>query len=304
MSQVSPGWYPDPSGRYAQRYHDGTRWTEHVADASGTRNIDNPDAPGGPATGGYGGQPSGQGYGYDQSGQGAGGYGGQPSGQGHGQPGYGGQPSGQGYGGQPSDQGYGQPSGQGYGAQGGQQGYGAQGGQQGYGPPGYGQQGYGQPGYGQQGYGYGAPSSRGSGFTLTFGLIAAGVGALLVLLSLFSLDFLKAGGQGASLGDLESAPGSVLPKGLDTYASFGRILAIFAVIFAVVAAAKLLSQVANVAIIAAGVVGVFALWSLVAMFMSPKGVDTSPAIGAFVGLLGYAGLIAGQFLTQPVGSSS
>src|SRR5688500_20352318 len=26
-----PGWHPDPFGRYQQRYHDGARWTEHVA---------------------------------------------------------------------------------------------------------------------------------------------------------------------------------------------------------------------------------------------------------------------------------
>jgi hypothetical protein len=27
-----PGWYPDPYGRYRQRYHDGTAWTAHVHD--------------------------------------------------------------------------------------------------------------------------------------------------------------------------------------------------------------------------------------------------------------------------------
>jgi uncharacterized membrane protein YuzA (DUF378 family) len=310
MSQVSPGWYPDPSGRFAQRYHDGTRWTEHVADASGNRNIDNPDAPGGPA-GGYGGQQQpAQGYGYDQGGQagqaGGPGYGGpggqQQSGQGYGQPGYGQPTSGQGTGGQPSGQGYGTPSGQGYGPPGGQQGYGQQ---PGYGQQGYGQQpGYGQPGYGQQGYGYAAPSGGSSGFTLTIGLIVAGVGALLVLLSLFSLDFIKIQGQGGSLGDVDKAPGSLLPKGLDTYASFGRLLALLAAVFAVVVAAKLLSQLPNAAIIAVAVVGVCALWSVLAMFSSPKGLSADPAIGAFVGLLGYAGLIAGQFLPQPVGSSS
>ena len=68
-----------------------------------------------------------------------------------------------------------------------QQGYG----QQGYGQQGYGQQGYGQQpgGFGQPAYGYGAPSS--GGFTPTIGLIVGGVGGLLVLLSLFVLDFLK-----------------------------------------------------------------------------------------------------------------
>ncbi|MDY7106673.1 MAG: DUF2510 domain-containing protein [Actinomycetota bacterium] len=44
MSQTTPAWYPDPSGRFAQRYHDGNRWTEHVLDAGGNRNTDAPVA--------------------------------------------------------------------------------------------------------------------------------------------------------------------------------------------------------------------------------------------------------------------
>lgn len=31
--QVSPGWYPDPTGRHGARYWDGTTWTERVTDA-------------------------------------------------------------------------------------------------------------------------------------------------------------------------------------------------------------------------------------------------------------------------------
>lgn len=301
MSQVSPGWYPDPSGRFAQRYHDGTRWTEHVADASGSRSIDNPDAPGGPAAGSYGagGQ---QGY---SSGQG---YGQQPAGPDYGAPsgGYGQQQptSGQGYGQQPGyptpqppagyGQGYEQSGGQGYGQQ---PGYG----QQDYGQPGYGQPSSGQ-GYGQQSYGYGAPAARGGGFQLTVGHIVAGVGALLLLLSLFSLDFLKVSGQGGSLSDINKVPGDLLPAALDTYAGFGRLLALLVIVLAGLAIFKVFAQVPSMPMIAAGVAGVFALWSLVAMFSSPKGFDASPALGAFVGLLGYAGLIAGQFLNQPVGA--
>jgi len=30
---ANPGWQPDPTGRHGLRYHDGIRWTEHVADA-------------------------------------------------------------------------------------------------------------------------------------------------------------------------------------------------------------------------------------------------------------------------------
>ena len=300
MSQVSPGWYPDPSGRFAQRYHDGTRWTEHVADASGSRSIDNPDAPGAPAAGSYGagGQQdysSGQGYGQQQAGPEYGapseGYGQQPtSGQGYGQqPGYATPQPPAGYG-----QGYEQSSGQGYGQQ------------PGYGQQGYGQQGYGQPppgqGYGQPGYGYTAPAARAGGFQLTVGHIAAGVGALLLLLSLFSLDFLKVSGQGGSLSDIDKVPSDFLPAALNTYAGFGRLLALLVIVLAGLAIFKVFAQVPAMPMIAAGVAGLFALWSLVAMLSSPKGFDASPAVGAIVGLLGYAGLIAGQFLSQPVGA--
>jgi hypothetical protein len=250
MSQVSPGWYPDPSGHFAQRYHDGTRWTEHVADAGGNRSVDNPDAPA-QAAGSYGAQ------------------------QGYGQQGYG----------QPGDQGYGQQ--------------------------GYGQPGYGQPGYGQPGYGYGAPGAASGGITPTVGLIAAGVGALLVLISLFGLDFLQIKVSGVStfkfgLGDVSDAGGNI-PAAIDTYASFGRFLAVLAVAFAILAILRLpqipqLANLPNLAIIAAGVTGVFALWHLAAMFTSVEGADASPAIGAIIGLLGYAGVIAGQFLKQPLGA--
>ncbi|MEO5724390.1 MAG: DUF2510 domain-containing protein [Ilumatobacteraceae bacterium] len=30
MAQSS-GWFPDPYGRFQQRYHDGSAWTAHVA---------------------------------------------------------------------------------------------------------------------------------------------------------------------------------------------------------------------------------------------------------------------------------
>jgi len=317
MSQVTPGWYPDPSGRFAQRYHDGGRWTEHVADAGGNRSTDAPagqSAPAQPAQPSYGGTPSGQGYGQQP------GYGGTPSGQGYGQaeqtpsgqgygqqPGYGGTPSGQGYGSQP---GYGgTPSGQGYGSQ---PGYGGTPSGQGYGSqPGYGQQGYGQqPGYS----GFGAAAAK--PFQLTVGLIAAGVGGLFVLLSLFGLPFLKISGGGvsetASLGDVSDASNDVkLP--LDLYSSLGRLLAVLVIAFCILAILKLpqipqLQQIPNLQIIAAGLAGWLLLWHLTAMVINvdvPAGLgfDVGPSWGSFVGVLGYAGLIAGQFLEQPVGSS-
>lgn len=38
-----PAWHPDPLGRHQLRYHDGTRWTEHVSD-QGTAGVDPPVA--------------------------------------------------------------------------------------------------------------------------------------------------------------------------------------------------------------------------------------------------------------------
>jgi hypothetical protein len=51
-----PGWVSDPSGRYHQRYFDGVRWTDHVADEYGRRGVDPvdtvPRTVSGPPTGG------------------------------------------------------------------------------------------------------------------------------------------------------------------------------------------------------------------------------------------------------------
>lgn len=47
MSQVAPGWYPDPSGRWQVRWWNGSAWADQVA--SGGRQGTDP-APGGEAT--------------------------------------------------------------------------------------------------------------------------------------------------------------------------------------------------------------------------------------------------------------
>jgi hypothetical protein len=282
MSQVSPGWYPDPSGRFAQRYHDGTRWTEHVADASGQRSVDSPEAQAAPAADPYGGQQQAGGQAWGAQGGGVAGadpYGGQ-------QPGA-------------------QQSGQDWGAQGQQ--WPAQGQQSGQQWPAEGQQGYGQPSYG-----YGATTTSG-GFTPTIGLIAGGVGALFVLLSLFVLNFITVSGGGFSdSGSLGDVGGDGVPALLDLYSSIGRLLGFVVVVVAILAILKLpqipqLNNIPNLPIIAAAVCGVFALWHLLAMFSEPEGLDlldvsASPAFGAWLGLLGWIGLAAGQFLPQPVGA--
>ena len=37
---AEPAWKPDPYGRYAMRYFDGSEWTEHVVDGGGTQLVD------------------------------------------------------------------------------------------------------------------------------------------------------------------------------------------------------------------------------------------------------------------------
>jgi hypothetical protein len=191
-----------------------------------------------------------------------------------------------------------------------QQGYGQQQGyqQQGYGQPGYGQQ---PGGFGQPGYGYATSSS--GGFTPTIGLIVAGVGGFFLLLGLFMLDFLKVdlgafgGSEGGPLGDVSDIPDA--SAFAELYASLGRILALLIIAAAILAILKLpalqqFNDIPNLPIIVAAVCGVFGLWHLLTMFApgGPDGVDLTPAIGAWIGLLGWIGLAAGQFLPQPVGA--
>jgi len=39
IQTAPPNWYPDPAGRFAHRWWDGTTWTEHVADRTGRQDI-------------------------------------------------------------------------------------------------------------------------------------------------------------------------------------------------------------------------------------------------------------------------
>ncbi|HET6835111.1 MAG TPA: DUF2510 domain-containing protein [Acidimicrobiales bacterium] len=340
MSQVSPGWYPDPSGRFAQRYHDGTRWTEHVADAQGNRATDVPAGQAGPASYAGSAQPYGQGgqrssdpYGQqaarDQESAGSG----RGPGRGHGQrPGETSWDQGAGAGSQAQARGQASrpewPHAEGEGQQGddswadarsrGQasgdwraagQGHdvarydaGPEAARHDAGRP------YGQPtGYGRPDYAYAPPASS-RGFTPTIGLIMAAVGAVLLLLSLFGLDFLELSFPGLSrsisLGDIAGDFGEGAPAALGTYADFGRFLAVLVIALAILAVARVVPQLRDISALPAIVAvacGGFALWHVLAMLASgEEGVDVSPTFGAILGLLGYVGLAAGPFLRQPI----
>src|SRR3954465_6182983 len=54
MSDVAPGWYPDPNTQGLLRYWDGSAWTEHTQDAGGGGGGAVPAAPAAPAGGGQG----------------------------------------------------------------------------------------------------------------------------------------------------------------------------------------------------------------------------------------------------------
>jgi hypothetical protein len=175
--------------------------------------------------------------------------------------------------------------------------------------PHYGQPaGYGQPAaYRDPGYAD-APSGTSRGFTPTIGLVVAGVGAVLLLLSLFGLNFLELSFPGlsrsVSLGDIAGDFGEGAPGALATYADFGRYLAVLVAVFALLAVVRVVPQLRDIAAlpaIVAVVCAAFAIWHVLAMLASAdEGVDVSPTFGAILGLLGYVALAAGPFLRQPL----
>jgi hypothetical protein len=388
MSQVRPGWYPDPSGRFAQRYHDGSRWTEHVADAQGNRDTDAPVAQAGPASHGdsaqhpqhYGqaGQRSSDPYGRQSAGAErdygrqsareyygenvAGSEAGYDSGRGDDASGYGSDRghdrwaarerdwdherpgSSRRHGDQRADARWEQAGAGSWqprpgGSAGRNEWSGAEGAAQqggaGWAPtatggtapgrdwsaasPGQGPERYdagrhySEPtGYAQRaGYrdpAYGYPRASSPGFTPTLGLVVAGVGAALLLLSLFGLNFLELSFPGlsrsVSLGDIAGDFGEGAPGALTTYADFGRYLAVLVAVFAILAVVRVVPRLRDVSALPAIVAvacGAFALWHVLAMLANAdEGVDVSPTFGAFLGLLGYVALAAGPFLRQPL----
>lgn len=197
---------------------------------------------------------------------------------------------------------------------------------QGYGHPGYGQQqppppgqpqsGYGQPqqsGWGQQNPGYNpqpAPPTHGSGgITPTFGLIAGAIGAVLVLLSVFSMDFVtfESSGLGQTLSESLSFDDlrDLEDVGMIEFSGRTGFYIQFTLIFALVAIA---ASVGGSLFEAAGRLGIaLAALALVlhvgAAFMweTAPGESIGPAVGTWVGAAGYAALAAAPLIRMPLG---
>ncbi len=227
------GWYPDGTGRHAQRYFDGQRWTDHVADASGRQSMDPVVAAAAPAA--VTPAPTSSGW---QTGSAS----------------------------------------------------------SSFAPP-------------SMGTTLTAPRAAGTsmagGVTVSVGMLVAGVGAILALLSILALDYWKAGDFGLTLGDIADAPGSAGINALaSSYAGFGRFLAVLAIVAVVVAVLRLPRLAAindRLPMIATSVAGVFALWHLVGLFVAPDGAGM--ALTGLLGFVGLAGLAAAPFLEQPLTSA-
>jgi len=223
MSSYPAGWYPDGSGRFAQRYYDGTAWTEHVLDTRGNRGTD-PVGLGAPTQ-----------------------------------------------------------------YRGGQQGDGRQQfetAQQ-------------RQGAADAGAGW---ATAGGPFVLTVGHVVTAIGAVLVLLSLFVLDFLASDDQRAGLGELGDASSETTGFLLDSYAGAGRFLALLVIAAAVLAALRLpafprLST--NLPLISAIGCAMLGCWHLAAMLANGE-IEAGPTFDAFLGLVGYAALAAGPYVRRPL----
>jgi hypothetical protein len=160
--------------------------------------------------------------------------------------------------------------------------------------------------YGRPSYGAGrapAPADDGRpGFTV--GLVVAGVGVLLLLASLFTLDFVT-----FSAGDVsESFPLSDLRSDdlVDTseagrggqYIEFGFVPGLIVVAGAVFVQFLDRDHPARRGLTVATVIVMS--WHLLAMFQwdTGPGESVSPALGAWIGVLGYLCLAASPWLTQ------
>lgn len=124
----------------------------------------------------------------------------------------------------------------------------------------------------------------------------AGLGSLLVLLAAFTLAFLgEGGGDGVSLYQLGRIDASFTGWPLAAYAELGRFATLPLSGLCVLVSTRWVGDERQLMRIAAGLAGVLGAWHLVAMFATGQ-LDTAPAAGAYAGLVGYSGLVAGPWL--------
>lgn len=185
-------------------------------------------------------------------------------------------------------------------------------------PPGYGPPpGQGQPpGWAQQNPGYNpqpAPGLGGTGgsdgLALTVGLIPAVIGAILVLVSVFSMDFVtvETSGFGSSLSqglsfddlrDLEDVGRIEFSGRTGFYIQFTMIFALVAVAASV--GGSLFESASRLGV---GLSALVLFLHLGAAFLweTAPGESIGPAPGAWLGALGYAALAAGPLIRAPLG---
>lgn len=123
----------------------------------------------------------------------------------------------------------------------------------------------------------------------------AALGGLLVLLSAFTLAFLGDDGVGVSLHQLGRIDRSFTGWLLGGYAELGRFATLPVVGLAVLASTRWVGDEPPLIRVAAALAGALGVWHLVSMFATGE-LDTGPAGGAFVGVVGYVALVAGPWL--------
>lgn len=136
------------------------------------------------------------------------------------------------------------------------------------------------------------------------GVSIAGVGLLLAALSLYALDW----ADGASVGDLRDGLPDTLPDGLPfadvlslTYLRWGGLLLLLGVVVALVAVGVAISRrdgdgARLLGAVVAGTAAALHTITVVRLFRAP-GVD--PAIGAWVGTIGFLAVVVGLAIAAP-----
>jgi hypothetical protein len=140
---------------------------------------------------------------------------------------------------------------------------------------------------------YSPPRSSASALPVP-GLVVVGVGALLVLLSDFGLAWFS-GNRDVSFSDLRefASESSRVPFFVDQYLTWGWLLGLAAVAFAVVA-----MFVPTLRLPAAAAAAVMVVWHAWTVYDTGSN-GFSPQIGAWMGAVGFAACVVGTLLPRP-----